>query len=184
MKQYNNISSVKLHSNLKNQPNTNITESSCKLLLYPFFFKIVSHYGLSQDIVPCTMQYVLLKKIFLLQLIYLVLSISAIQQRDPVIHTYVHIYMCVRMYTFFFSHDPPSCSITSDQIYFLVLYSRTSLFIHSKCNSLHLLTSNSRSIPFPLPPHPATTSLFSMSMSLFLFCSQVHLSYLLDSRCK
>ena len=33
-----------------------------------------------------------------------------------------------------------------------VLYSRISLFIHSKCNSLHLLTPNSQSIPLP-PPH-------------------------------
>ena len=32
-----------------------------------------------------------------------------------------------------------------------VLYSKTSLHIHSKCNNLHLLTPNSQSIPL-LPP--------------------------------
>ena len=32
-----------------------------------------------------------------------------------------------------------------------VLYSRTLLFIHSICNSLHLLVPNSQSIPPPLP---------------------------------
>ena len=49
------------------------------------------------------------------------------------------------------------------------LYSRTSLLIHSKCHSLHLVTPNSQSIPL-LPSLLATTSLFSTSMSLFLFC--------------
>ena len=78
----------------------------------------------------------------LLELIYNVLSIPVVQKNDPVTHTH----------TFFFSHYPPSCSIASDQTYFPVLYSRTSLLIHSKCNSLHLLTPNTQSIPFPLPP--------------------------------
>ena len=49
------------------------------------------------------------------------------------------IYIC----TFFFSRD---------WLQFLVLYSRTLLFIHSKCNGLYLLTPNSQSIlPSPLP---------------------------------
>ena len=60
-------------------------------------------------------------------------------------HTHTH--------TFFLSKYLPSSSITSDLIYFPVLYSRTSVFIHSKCNSLHLLTPNSQSIP--LPPLPS-----------------------------
>ena len=47
------------------------------------------------------------------------------------------------------------------------LYSRT-LFIHSKCNSLYLLTPNSQSIP-STPSPLATPSLFSMSLSLFCF---------------
>ena len=61
-----------------------------------------------------------------------------------VIQSYIHI--------FFFSFYPPSCSITSDQIQFLVLYSRISLLIYSKCNSFHLLPPNSQSIPHPPPP--------------------------------
>ena len=34
-----------------------------------------------------------------------------------------------------------------------VLQTGTLLFIHSKCNSLYLLTPKSQSIPLP-PPHP------------------------------
>ena len=56
------------------------------------------------------------------------------------------------IYTFFFSYYLPSWSITSDWIEFPVLYSRTSVLIHSKWNSFHLLTSNSPSMP--LPPSP------------------------------
>ena len=63
---------------------------------------------------------------------------------------------------FFSSHYPPWCSITSDQIEFSVLYSRISLVIHSKCNTLHLPSPNSHSSPH----HLAITSLFSMAMSL------------------
>ena len=59
-------------------------------------------------------------------------------------------------------------------------YSRTSLLIHSKCNSVHLLTPNSQSLPLlPAPSPLATTGLFSMSVSLFLFCRQVHLCHML-----
>ena len=54
-------------------------------------------------------------------------------------------------------------------------YSRTSLLIHSKCNSSHLPT------PTPNSSHflPSTISPFSMSMSLLLFYSQVHLCHIL-----
>ena len=38
-----------------------------------------------------------------------------------------------------------------------VLYNRTSLLIHSKCNSLLLLTSNSQSVPFPLGNHKSVS---------------------------
>ena len=65
-------------------------------------------------------------------MIYNVLSISAVQQSDPVIH----------IHTFFFLHYPPSCPSTTDQTCFLGLHSRISLLIHSKCNSLDLLTPN------------------------------------------
>ena len=42
---------------------------------------------------------------------------------------------------------------TRDWRYFPVLYSRSSLFVHSKCNTLHLLISNSQGNP-PSPPRP------------------------------
>ena len=48
--------------------------------------------------------FIMFLKMFLLQLIYSVLSVSAVQQSDPVTH----------VYTVFFSHYLPSCSITSD----------------------------------------------------------------------
>ena len=94
------------------------------------------------------------------QLIYSVVPISAVQHSDPVIY----------IYTFFSSYYLPSCSIPRDYILFPVLYSKISLLIHFKCNSLHLLTPNFQSIP--LSPHfpLTTTSLLSMSVSLFLFC--------------
>ena len=44
-----------------------------------------------------------------------------------------------------------SCSVQRDWIWLPVLYSRTRLLIHSKCNSLYLLTPNSLSIPRRLP---------------------------------
>ena len=44
---------------------------------------------------------------FLLWLIYSVLSISAVQHSDPVIHTYIHVCVCL----YFFSQYPPSCSM-------------------------------------------------------------------------
>ena len=47
-------------------------------------------------------------------MIYRVLSISTVQQSDPILHT------------FFFSHSPPSCSLASDWIQFPVLRSRRS----------------------------------------------------------
>ena len=52
--------------------------------------------------------------IFSIMLIYRVLSISTVQQSDPILHT------------FFFSHSPPSCSLASDWIQFPVLRSRRS----------------------------------------------------------
>ena len=41
--------------------------------------------------------------------------------------------------------------ITGYRIQFSVLYSRTLLFIHPRCTSLHLLTPNSHSFPPPPP---------------------------------
>ena len=62
--------------------------------------------------------------------------------------TQVYIYI----HGVFFSHDPPSYSITSDQIQFPVCYTAESLFIHFRCHSLHLLTPNFQSLPLPSPP--------------------------------
>ena len=56
---------------------------------------------------------------------------------------------------------------------------RTLLFIHSKCNSLHLPAPNFQSIPLPSPLTLGITSLFSVSVSLFLFYRQVHLCHVL-----
>ena len=70
------------------------------------------------------------------------MSVSDVQQSDPVLY----------IYTSFFSYYLPSYSITSDWTEFPVLYNRTSLLLHSKCNGLHLLNASSPSIP--LPPSP------------------------------
>ena len=55
------------------------------------------------------------------------------------------------IYTFFFLYSFPLWFISGDWIQFPVLYSRTLLFIHSECNSLHLPNVNSLSIPLPPP---------------------------------
>ena len=77
-------------------------------------------------------------KKLLLSLIYNVLSISAVQQSDPDIH----------LYTAFFSHYPPSCSITRYQTQFPLLYVQQDLIAYS----LHLLTLNFQSLLLCSPP--------------------------------
>ena len=62
--------------------------------------------------------------------------------------------------------------------------SRLSLLIHSKCNSLHLLTTSSQ----PSPAH-SLSLLFGNHKSVFhvhelIFCGKVHLCWILDSRYK
>ena len=99
-----------------------------------------------------------------LWLLYNVL-ISAVQKSELVIHTHTH----THIYIYSFLYSLPLQLIPGDWMYFPVLYSRM-LFIHSKCNSLHLITPNSQSISLPPPSSLATISLFSMSVSLFLFC--------------
>ena len=85
--------------------------------------------------------------------------------------TQSHVYKYILFLTLsstIFSHY----HITSDQIYFPVLYSRISLLIHSKCKSFHLLTPDSQSILFP-----ACFLLFSLSFYVFiLYNYQKHLS--------
>ena len=62
--------------------------------------------------------------------------------------------------------------------------SRTLFFVHSICNSLHLLTPTSQSLPYIIRSLLATTILFSMSMSLSLFCRWIYLCHILDSNYK
>ena len=65
----------------------------------------------------------------------------------------------IYIHTFPFLYYLPSWSIP-------VLYNGTSSIIHSKCNSLHLLTPNSQSMPLPSLFSPlATMTLFFMSVS-------------------
>ena len=64
-----------------------------------------------------------------------------------------------------------------------MLYSRISLLSHSKGNGLHLLTTNSQSIPLPPPPPPPWQPQVC-SPSLFSFCGKVHLCHVLDTRYK
>ena len=99
------------------------------------------------DIVPCAAQQGLIAYpfffcIFLIkvQLIYNIVPLSAVQQSDPVTHT------CMQMYILFLILSSIIFQ-PKRQISFPVIYSRVSLSIHSKCNSLHLLTPNSQSPP-------------------------------------
>ena len=67
---------------------------------------------------------------------YNIVPVFAVQQSDSVAHTHIYI---------LFHYD-----LSQDVGYsFLCLYSRTLLFIHYKCNSLHLPTTKSQSIPLP-----------------------------------
>ena len=97
------------------------------------------------------------------------MSISAVQQWPSLIshtHTHTHIYTHI-----FFLYYLPSWSIPRDWIYFPVLYSRTPLFIHSKCKRLHLLTPNSPSIPHPPLPlgnHQSVLCVYEGDASCFL----------------
>ena len=97
---------------------------------------------------------------------------STVQQSDLITH----------VYTFCFSHYPPLCSIISDQIQFPVLYSRISLLIYSKCNSLHLLSPDFRSIPLSPPLLGNHKSL--LQVHKFLFFGKIHLCHILDSSSK
>ena len=64
-----------------------------------------------------------------------------------------------------------------------VLYSRASLFIHSVCDSLHLMTPSSQPITRP-PALPLGTCRSDLCVSLCLLCRQVHLCHSLDSTYK
>ena len=93
------------------------------------------------------------------QLIYNVPSISAILQSDLVIYIKQCVCVCVCIYSFF-SYYFPSCSNPRDWIQFPVLYSSSSLLIHSKWKSLHLPTPTPRlSHSLPRLPLPQVCSL-------------------------
>ena len=64
----------------------------------------------------------------------------------------------IHIYTFFISYHLPSCSIP-------VLYSRTSLLIHSKCNSLHLPIPKSQSM-LPPPSAPRQPQVCSLCLGV------------------
>ena len=66
----------------------------------------------------------------------------------------------IQLYTYVhsFSYSFPLWFITEYWLEFPGLYSRTLLFVHPVCNSLHLLTLNSHSISAP-PHSPLATSL-------------------------
>ena len=98
------------------------------------------------------------------ELLYTIVSISAVQCSDPVIYIHVHIYTHSFFHTIFHHILSQETGCSS-----LCCTVGTSQLMHLKCNSLHLPTptpSPSTPSPFPL----ATTSLFSRSVSLFLFC--------------
>ena len=80
--------------------------------------------------------------------------------------TYIYIYMYIYIYTFskmLFS----TISIPRDWRWFPGLYSRTLFFIHSKCNSVHLLAPNSKSSP--LSPSPQQPQVCSLCMWVYFF---------------
>ena len=94
-------------------------------------------------------------------MIYNVSSISPVQWSNPSIHTYI--------YTFFFSYNLLCSNL---KLYTVsVVYSMMPLPIHSKCNSFHLPSQNSLSIPFS-PYTLENTSLFSMFM---IYLNFVHM---------
>ena len=84
-------------------------------------------------------------------------------------------FCCTELWFIYIYTHTHSFLIFSIMAYHKIEYSslcytvRTLLFIHSICNSLHLLTPVSHSIPPPKPSLLASTSLFSMSVILFLF---------------
>ena len=80
-------------------------------------------------------------------------------------HTYICMYMHIYSFSHIIFHHVPSQAIR----YSFLCYTAGSLVYQSKCNSLHLLTSNSQSIPLP-PSSPWQTQVCSPSPWLFLFC--------------
>ena len=126
-------------------------------MLTKFFFK--------QTILRCEKR-VYSSAIFLLQLIYNVVTISAIQRSDSVLH----------LYTLFFSYYLPSWSIPRDWIQFPVCTVR----LH--CLSILNVLVCIYQPKFPVHPTPSPLPLGNhksvLYVCLFLFCRQVHLCYI------
>ena len=86
------------------------------------------------------------------------------------------------VYIYIFKYYFPSWPIPGDLIQFPVLYSRTLLSIHSRCNSLYLLTPNSQSTPL-LPSSLATVLHVCESVSVFVYrfiCAILQSPYVSD----
>ena len=106
----------------------------------------------------------------LLQLIYNVLSISAVQQSDPIIHLYT-LFSTLSSITFHYKGlDRVSYAVQQDLIAYPL--------------QMQQFTSKLPVHPTTSPSPWANTSLFSMSMTLFLFCRQFIWCHILDSRYK
>ena len=105
----------------------------------------------------------------LVQLIYNVMLISAVQQSDSVIHIDFFIFFCIMVYHRIW--NVVASAMEQDL--------RTLLFIHHVCDSW--LVPNSQSFP----PQPCgNRRLFSMPVSLLLFHKYVHCCCILDVTCK
>ena len=96
---------------------------------------------------------------------------STVQQGDPVTHIGIHSF-------FSHYHAPSQVARHISQSY----TTGSHCFIHSKCNSLHLLTPNSQSLL--LPPRPLGNHTSVLQVHDFLFCGKVYLCHILDSRYK
>ena len=94
-----------------------------------------------------------LKKLFYWNTVYLQCFVNFCCTVSKVIQLYIHVHVCVYIYVYSFLYSFPSWFISRYLIYFPVLYSRTLLFIHCICNSLHLLIPNSHTILL-LPSSP------------------------------
>ena len=88
------------------------------------------------------------------------------------------------VYTFLFSYYLPSWSVSRDWIKFPVLYRRTSLLIHSKQNSLHLLIQNSHGWPSWNARLEANLGFYFLVHHLRFGCRVCVCLGFLDSRCR
>ena len=85
-------------------------------------------------------------------MLYQLLLYRKVTQSYTCIYTYTHTHIYILLFLYYL---PRYSSLRLDIV--PVLYNRTSLLIHSKCNSLLLLTSNSQSVPFPLGNHKSVS---------------------------